>query len=377
MRENGGKPVISSKGFCITLRILLLNALKARPTKLKIVYPGKQNQTVKLATNVHPYENLDPQTVLDAIETTGLKANGTFLALNSYENRVYQIGIEDQTPVVAKFYRPERWSTEAILEEHEFSLTLAQLEIPVVPPIIDQAGQSLHEHCGFRFAVFPRRGGRWPNLESADNLAWLGRFLGRIHHVGAIKPFKHRRTLDARTFGYSSYEFLMETPFLRPEARSEYRQVAEDALAQVDACYERAGAVNNIRLHGDCHPGNILWTDNGPHFVDLDDCCMGPAIQDLWMLLSGDRHEMALQLDAVLNGYREFATFDQRQLHLMEALRTLRLMHYSAWLARRWEDPAFPASFPWFGEPHYWHEQINTLREQIVAMQAPPLDVFD
>ncbi len=319
------------------------------------------------------YQDLSPDRILDAVEGTGRHCNGHFHALNSYENRVYQIGIDERDFIVAKFYRPGRWSDDAILEEHAYALELAEREIPVVPPLLDERGETLHHHQGFRFALYPRRGGRWPDLDNPDNLVWLGRFIARIHALGAVQPFLHRPTLDIEHFGDDSYRYLLEQGFIPRDLELPYRSLAEDVLKQVRACYQRAGDVKHIRLHGDCHPGNILWTDAGPHFVDFDDCRMGPAVQDLWMLLSGERHAMTAQLAEILDGYTEFHDFNPRELNLVEALRTLRMLHYSAWLARRWEDPAFKQAFTWFNTPRYWEEQILALREQAALLDEPPL----
>jgi Ser/Thr protein kinase RdoA (MazF antagonist) len=319
------------------------------------------------------YQTLDPDRILTAVESTGLRCNGHLHALNSYENRVYQIGLEDGSFIVAKFYRPGRWSDEAIREEHAFAGELMDREIPVVAPLCDATGETLHHHEGFRFALFPRRGGRWPDLDNPDNLLWLGRFIGRIHAVGAVEPFRHRYALSIEHFGDDSYRYVLEHDFIPPELQLPYRSLAEDVLKQVRHCYERAGTVTSIRLHGDCHPGNILWTDAGPHFVDFDDCLMGPAIQDLWMLLSGERRDMTAQLAEILDGYTEFYEFNPRELNLVEALRTLRMLHYSAWLARRWDDPAFKHAFTWFNTQRYWEEQILALREQAALLDEPPL----
>ncbi len=320
-----------------------------------------------------PYEGLTPERVVAAVESVGHWCDGRQLALNSYENRVYQIGIEEGEPLIAKFYRPGRWSDEAILEEHAFTWALAEREIPVVPPLHGDDGRTLFEYEGFRFALYPRRGGRAPDLDSDEQLEWMGRFLGRMHLVGAGEPYRHRGRLDIETFGHEPYRFLVEEGFVPAELEVTWRSVVEDVLKRVEARFDEAGPLRAIRLHGDCHRGNILWTDAGPHFVDFDDSRMGPAVQDLWMLLSGDRESMARQLGAVLRGYRQFADFDYGELHIIEALRALRLIHYSAWLARRWHDPAFPAAFPWFGSPRYWEEQILTLREQMAALDEPAL----
>ncbi|POZ62123.1 serine/threonine protein kinase [Chromobacterium alticapitis] len=319
-----------------------------------------------------PFASLTPDAILDAVESAGFKASGSLLALNSYENRVYQLGMDEGPPLVAKFYRPERWSDEAILEEHAFSLQLAEREIPAVPPLTLQ-GRTLHSHGGFRFALFERRGGRVPELDRDDTLQWIGRFLGRIHALGKTERYRHRPALDWQTFGREPADFILAGDWLPPELALVYRGVVEQALAGAARCFERAGSAETLRLHGDCHVGNLLWTDAGPHFVDFDDSRTGPAVQDLWMLLSGDRAEQSRQLAEVLAGYEDFCEFDLRELNLLEALRTLRLIHYSAWLARRWHDPAFPAAFPWFGGARYWEEQILALREQIALMDEPPL----
>lgn len=320
-----------------------------------------------------PFADLTPDVVLNAIEATGPSCTGTLAALNSYENRVFQVGVEGgERFVVAKFYRPARWSDEQILEEHAFALELAAAEVPAVPPrAID--GRTLHRFAGYRFALYPRRGGRAPELEDRDVRRWLGRFIGRIHAVGAARRYVHRPALDLHTFGEEPAAYLADSGWVPHEARDVFFGVLAQALDQVRRCYERAGDVRALRLHGDVHVGNLLWTDAGPHFVDFDDSRTGPAVQDLWMLLSGSRDERQTQLADLLAGYEEFMDFDRRELLLVEALRTLRLIHYSAWIARRWDDPAFPAAFPWFESPRYWEARILEMREQIAAMDEPPL----
>ncbi len=326
-----------------------------------------------------PYRNLTPDLILDAVESCGHRCDGRQYALNSFENRVYQVWLDDGTILVAKFYRPQRWSNDAIREEHCFAGELAQREIPVVAPLADAQGATLHEHGGYRFAVFPRQAGRAPELDSPDTLRWLGRFLGRIHAVGALKKFKHRPLIDIASFGEETARFVVEHDFVPADLRESYQAIARDALERVAQCFERAGTVHNIRLHGDCHAGNILWTEQegarGPHFVDLDDCRSGPAVQDLWMLLSGDAAMMSVQLSEVIGGYREFCDFNPAEVNLIEALRTLRMLHYAGWLASRWHDPAFPVSFPWFNTQRYWQDQILALREQCAAMDEPPLEL--
>jgi Ser/Thr protein kinase RdoA (MazF antagonist) len=318
---------------------------------------------------MHPYAALTPEVVLDALASLGLRPDGRLAALSSYENRVYQIWLDEDPAVVAKFYRPGRWSEAQIEEEHAFARELAEREIPVVAP------SHTGHFAGFTFAVYPRRGGRTPELGDPKVLEWIGRFLGRIHAVGSIAPFRVRESLTPKSFGHDPRAYLLGTSFIPADLLDAWKAITEQALQLVDACYERAGAVRAIRLHGDCHPGNILWTDDGPHFVDLDDARMGPAVQDLWMLLSGDRAAMSLQMRSVLSGYEQFASFDRRELNLLEALRTLRLIHYSAWIARRWDDPAFPAAFPWFNTQRFWQDKILELREQIALMQEEPLAV--
>ncbi len=320
------------------------------------------------------YAGLTPDVLLAAVDRCGFRTSGHFLALNSYENRVYQVGLEDGPPVIAKFYRPDRWTDAAILEEHAFSLELAEQEIPVIAPLVTEA-VTLHFHAGYRYTLYPQQGGHWPELNRRDERLWMGRFIARIHAVGASRPFAHRPVLDIDSFGHQSTRFLLEREFLPAHTETAYRTLVEDLLVQVEHCYDVAGNVSHIRLHGDCHPGNILWTDAGPHFVDLDDCRTGPAIQDLWMLISGERHDMQLQLSELLEGYLQFSEFDYRELQLIEALRTLRMIHYAAWLARRWDDPAFPQAFPWFNTPRYWEEHILALREQASLMNEPALVV--
>ena len=328
-------------------------------------------------TNATPFATLTPDSLLDALESIGLRPDGRLLALNSYENRVYQVFVEDGARLVVKFYRPGRWSDAAILEEHEFSSELAGRELPVVAPLV-LGGNTLHAHGDLRFAVFPRQSGRAPEFDSAQVLEWMGRFIGRIHAVGALKPFAKRPEINIRSFGEEPLDFLRQSGFLPPELADVYFGVAQQALDGVRNCYARAGKVASLRLHGDCHIGNVLWVDgrdegSGPWFVDFDDARMGPAIQDLWMLLSGERADRVHQLAEVLAGYEDFCEFDSRELHLIEALRTLRLIHYSAWLGRRWDDPAFPAAFPWFTSTRYWQDRILELREQIALMEEQPL----
>lgn len=321
-----------------------------------------------------PYARLSPDVIMAAVESVGFECDGSIIALASYENRVYQLGTPDGF-IVAKFYRPNRWTNEAILEEHRFALELTAQDIPVVPPIVT-GGETLHVYDDYRFALFERRGGRWPELSTPQERVWMGRVIGRIHAFGALERFESRATLSVEKLGWESVEALMNGPWIPDHLTESYSSIAADALDAVERRFEDAGDYRTLRIHGDCHPGNVLWTDDGPHFVDLDDCINGPAVQDLWLFLSGSRDEMALQLADLLEGYQQFREFDYRELHLVEALRTLRIIHYAAWLARRWQDPAFPRAFPWFAEPRYWEEHVLALREQRAVLDEAPLAVL-
>lgn len=322
---------------------------------------------------IQAYQSLGPEQILDAVESKGYHCDGRLLALNSYENRVYRVGIHAQEGLVIKFYRPDRWSDRAIAEEHRFAQELVDAEIPVVAPIQDALGESLHNHGTYRFALYPLRGGRALELDNQHQLEQMGRFVGRIHLIGRSRQFEHRPTLDVESFGLESYQFLLTGGFIPPHLEMAYRSLAEDLLRRVHYCYERAGEVAHIRVHGDCHSGNIMWTEDGPHIVDLDDARNAPAAQDLWMFLSGSREEQSTALSLVLEGYCRFNDFNPLELHLFEALRTLRLMYYYAWIARRWEDPAFPRAFPWFNTNKCWEEHVLNLREQAAAMDEAPL----
>ncbi|HSC99261.1 MAG TPA: serine/threonine protein kinase [Casimicrobiaceae bacterium] len=323
------------------------------------------------STDPHPYSALTPDRVLDALESVGIRGDGRMLPLGSYENRVYQVWRENALPVVTKFYRPGRWSDDQILEEHAFVDQLAAQEIPVVAPLVLE-GRTLHGFADFRFAVYPRRGGRAPELEQRGTLEQLGRFIGRLHAVGAARAFRHRPALTIEAFGDESRDYLLAHDFIPGDIRAAWKSVIEEALQRVRRAFANH-RIDTLRLHGDCHGGNVLWTDDGPHFVDFDDARTGPAIQDLWMLLSGDRAAMESQLGVVMEGYETFRELDRRELALIEPLRTLRLLHYSAWLARRWDDPAFPAAFPWFNTQRYWQDRILEMREQLALMDEPPL----
>lgn len=331
--------------------------------------PGKLND----ARAKQAFANLTPDTMLDAIEAAGIRCDGRFLALNSYENRVYQVGVEDARPIVAKFYRPARWADESILEEHRFTLELAADEIPVIAPIADADGSTLHRHESYRFALYPCHGGHAPELDNPDHLEQLGRFIGRIHAVGATRDFRHRPGVDIDSYAREPRAWLLEHDFIPAHLVEAYAGLTRDLIGQIEDCFGRAGGFNVLRLHGDCHPGNILWRDDQAHIVDFDDARMGPAIQDLWMFLSGDRSFMTARLADLLAGYTDFAAFNPAELHLIEALRTMRMIHYAAWLARRWDDPAFPLAFPWFNTIQYWEDHILSLREQAALMNEAPL----
>ena len=336
--------------------------------------------------NETPFADLTPQAVLDALDAVGLAGDGRMIQLNSYENRVFQVFLESGEVVVPKFYRPWRWSDAQILEEHAFAAELAAREIPVVAPLALAVAQpprepvalmgeppTLARVLGQRVGVSPRRSGRAPELEDAGTLEWIGRFIGRMHAVGATQRFEHRGSLDIATFGSGARDYLLAHDWVPPEALPGWRAAIDNALGEVQRAFDGLPELRTLRLHGDCHPGNILWSDAGPHFVDLDDALTGPAIQDLWMLLSGERASMTRQLGAVLAGYEDFMDFDWRELRLVEPLRTLRMIHHSAWIARRWRDPAFPPAFPWFTGSAYWAQQTIQLGEQIDAMREPPL----
>ena len=325
--------------------------------------------------NEHPYDRLTPDAVISAVESAGYRCDARLLALNSYENRVYQVGIEDEVPLVAKFYRPQRWTEAQIREEHSFSFELRDADISVVAPLVDAHGDSLHCYDDFLFALFTRRGGYPPELDNPDNLIVLGRTLGRIHSVGRAKAFEYRPTMTVQRMLADSREFLL-AHFIPTSLEPAYSSLTADLLAIVTDVFGEVPQTSMIRVHGDCHVGNILWRDDCAHFVDLDDCCMAPAMQDLWMFLSGERHDKQLQLSELIEGYSEFCDFEPRQLRWLESLRTMRLVHYAAWLGRRWQDPAFPHSFTWFNTERYWAEHILELREQMSALQEEPLQLL-
>ena len=333
--------------------------------------------TVKIQTMTNQaktsFQQLGPDDILDAVESLGYLCDGRLLALNSYENRVYQVGIEDEQPLVAKFYRPARWSDECILEEHQFAQELADAEIPLVPAIKNKEGYSLFHHKDFRFALFERKGGYALEIDNLDQLYQIGQFMGRIHAIGKTKAFDYRPEITIESYVIESKEYLLNNNFIPKDLLDAYTSLTDNLCDQISWCFERAGNIQTLRLHGDCHPSNILLRDSHMHIVDLDDARTGPAAQDLWMFLSGDRTDQTRSLSELLEGYTQFCDFDARELHLLEALRTMRLIYYHAWLARRWDDPAFPRAFPWFNEQQCWENHILSLREQAAKMTEEPL----
>ena len=328
-----------------------------------------------IPSSQHPYDQLTPDRVLDAIESQGYLSDARIMALNSYENRVYQVGIEESSPVIAKFYRPQRWTKVQILEEHEFSLELHDMEFPIVPPLKNEQGETLHEFEGFQFALFERKGGYPPELDNFDHLLTLGRCMGRLHQLGAAKPFEHRPAINLQRYGKENVQWLLENDFIPVALLPAYETLSRDILEKLENI-EQHYQPKAIRVHGDAHCGNILWRDDNAHFVDFDDTCMAPAIQDLWMFLSGDRANQTAQLSELLEGYNEFYDFSPVELNLVEYFRTLRLINYSGWLAKRWNDPAFPMAFPWFNTERYWSEHILELREQMAILDEPPLSIM-
>jgi len=325
------------------------------------------------STSSHAYNRLSPDRVLDAVESLGMVTDARILALNSYENRVYQVGIDEETPIIAKFYRPHRWSKEQILEEHQFLLELTEAELPVVSPMIIN-GETLHSFDGFDFTLFPRQGGHMPEPGQLDQLFRMGQFLGRIHAIGASKTFQHRPALNIRQWGQESRDYLLENNAIPLTLVNAYDKITQELIKIMTDSWREDFV--KIRLHGDCHMSNILWRDDHPHFVDFDDARSGPMIQDIWLLISGDRTEKLIQLEEIVEGYNEFNEFPLAQLSQIEILRTLRIMNYSAWLARRWSDPAFPLHFPWFNTERYWGEHILELKEQLSALQEPALTML-
>ena len=327
----------------------------------------------KVEAAVGAFQNLSPDEILDAVESQDLLCDGSLLALNSYENRVYQVGIEDQQPIIAKFYRPSRWDNAAIQEEHDFTRELEANELPVVAPLYNAKNESIHQHGEFRFSLYPRKSGRTPELDSPDQLEVIGRFLARIHLHGEQADFEHRPEIDINTYGIAPSQYLINERKIPQGIESAYRSLIDDLLAKIKDHFSAAGSVQSLRIHGDCHPGNILYSGDIPHIVDFDDARMGPAVQDLWMYLSGDRQYQTARLLDILDGYTQFRDFNPRELHMIEALRTLRMIHYAAWLGKRADDPAFQLAFPWFYTARYWDDHILALKEQSALLDEEPL----
>ncbi len=323
----------------------------------------------------HPFSRLTPDFVMDAVESVGYRCDARILELNSYENRVYQIGIEEAEPVIGKFYRPNRWTDAQIFEEHEFTQELFDEEISVVAPLQLNTTSTLAHYDGFRFSLYPRRGGRAPELDDLNCLEVLGRFIGRIHSVAARKKFQHRGVLSIEEYGIQTRQFLLDNQFIPRELLPAYETVSASLLEDLTRVISSI-SYQSIRLHGDCHMGNVLWRDETPHFVDFDDARSGPAIQDLWMMLSGEPQDQSIQMSTILEGYQDFMDFDYAQLRLIEPLRTLRMMYHAAWLARRWDDPAFPRAFPFFNTERYWSEHILELREQWAKLSEPAIQIY-
>jgi Ser/Thr protein kinase RdoA (MazF antagonist) len=318
-----------------------------------------------------PFAALTPDAVMDAAEALGLEPDGRQFALNSYENRVYRVGRIDAAPVVIKFYRAGRWSDRQILEEHAFALELAEQEIPVAPPLV-LGGATLHRHADFRLAVFPLCAGTAPELDHAGARELLGRTLARIHAVGARHRFQFRLSLDREQWGVKARRGLMRSGLLPEHMHQRYGEVSAELLEKIAAAFEMAAPVASIRLHGDCHLGNILWQERGPLLVDLDDCLNGPRIQDLWMFLSGNTDEQRRQWSEIMEGYSQFSTLDHSELVLVEALRASRMLNHAAWIAERWLDPAFPRAFPWAGQPRFWEGYVGDLIQQCEVLDDPP-----
>ena len=319
-----------------------------------------------------PFDALDPGAVFDAAESIGLEPSGRLFALNSYENRVYQLGDEQGALWVLKFYRPARWSDAQIAEEHSFTFELAAAELPVAAPL-RRDGESLFVHRRLRFAAFPYLAGRAPELDDRATLSLLGRTLARIHSVGATARFAHRPVLTIERLGEGARKLVNDSGFVPEALAGQYALVSEQVIGRVRQAFDAFGPLPRVRIHGDCHAGNILWRENGPLFVDLDDCMSGPRIQDLWMFLSGDAASQQSSWTALMEGYELFGEIDYAELTLVESLRSLRMLHHAGWIAHRWHDPAFPRAFPWFADARFWERHISDLLEQLAAMDDPPI----
>jgi Ser/Thr protein kinase RdoA (MazF antagonist) len=323
------------------------------------------------ATDVKPFAGLSPEVVLDAAASVGLDVDGRLFALNSYENRVYQLGSTDGM-LVLKFYRAARWSDAQIDEEHVFTEEMAAAELPVAAPVRLE-GRTLFKYREFRFAAFPWMAGRAPELDAPEARQIFGRTLARMHQIGARRPFLVRPKLGVRRLGWEARDQVLSGELLPEYLHARYESVSATLLERVEQTFQDAGDVRDIRIHGDCHMGNLLWNERGPVLVDLDDCAMGPRVQDLWMMLAGSGTEQQRQWSELLEGYAQFADFDFREVRLIEALRALRMLHHAAWVSHRWLDPAFPRAFPWLGEARYWEGYLRDLIEQVEVIEDPPL----
>jgi Ser/Thr protein kinase RdoA (MazF antagonist) len=331
---------------------------------------------VRLKNKLDPaYANLGPDEILNALNSLNYRDNGEILALNSYENRVYRLGLEDDSNIVIKFYRPERWCDLAIMEEHQFAQELVKLDIPIIEPVKIN-NKTLHHYKSFRFSLWECFGGRAPDLDNDETLKQLGRLVARIHLHSEFSKFEYRPTLDIQSYGYQSTKFLLDNSFIPPDIDRAYTSIISDLFENIKKCFKTCGGYKAFKIHGDLHPSNILTQNEMIKIVDLDDARNGPSIQDLWMFLSGSREDQEKQMTLLLEGYEEFRTFDYRELHLIEALRSLRMLHYTAWIAKRWDDPAFKIAFPWFGTPRFWDDHILSLREQLSLTQEPPLNIL-
>lgn len=340
--------------------------------QLMLVLREFYQSSIYMTEQAFNFDALTPDFMWYALESIGIRAESGFLPLNSYENRVYQFSDEDRRRFVVKFYRPGRWSPEQIQEEHDFTQELLEADIPVAPPV-RLHGATLHHYQGYLFALFASVGGRQFEVDNLDQLEGVGRFLGRIHKVGSRQPFQHRPTLGLDEYLYQPRALLQQSQFIPPHLQTAFFNDLDLLITELEQHWRPDAQL--IRLHGDCHPGNILWRD-GPMFVDLDDSRNGPAVQDLWMLLSGERGDKLMQLDVILDAYQEFCDFNPAELKLIEPLRGLRMVHYMAWLAKRWQDPAFPIAFPWFDDPKYWESQVLAFKEQIAALGEAPLSLM-
>lgn len=318
------------------------------------------------------FDALLPDDIVNSLGDCGWSCDGRIQALASYENRVYQIGLSDRPePVVAKFYRPERWTDEQILEEFEFTDELAELELPVLTPLSSPEGPVLCHKLGFRFAVYPHARGHAPYLDDAHALAQIGRLIARIHNIGQKHTFDYRETMSFTHRAVDSALFIVEGNWVPDDLRDAYEAIVEDLLGAIDDSLDH-DVLADGRIHGDMHVGNLLWDAGSPSVLDFDDACNGPAMQDLWMFLSGNPDEMQRNLDALAEGYEMFRPFPSTMLNQVEALRAMRILYHTAWLARRWKDPAFPRAFPWFNTQKFWQEHILTLKEQLALLRDPP-----